>query len=270
VTLPWVAVMGLGAWSPGLPDVRAHLTGAPVAGAEQPSVRLPARLRRRTSLLTRMIVDVAYQAAEQAQRPLGELPLVMGSAYGELGTTMEMLEELEGDRQLSPFRFHNSVHNTAIGYLSMATENQRPATALAAGNDTTAAALLEGLAWLAERGGEVLVVVADEGLPAALARRSTSPLAAAVLLRAAAPASLADTRALAWLGELAQAKDEEPGAPRAAEVDCPGASMLSLVKAAAAMAGAQEARRVGLSAGERAAWSVSLAAAPPWHEASTP
>lgn len=279
MSLPWVAVVGLGVWTPGFPDVHAYLSGASVPGVEQPAVSLPPRLRRRASLLTRMMADVAHQAARQARRPLGDVPLVMGSAFGELVTTMEMLEELETDRLLSPFRFHNSVHNTAVGYLGMAHDNQRPSTALAAGNDTVPAALLDGLAWLAERGGDVLILVGDEPLPQALSKRSTPAMAAALWLRAGsmtpqgasaspgAPGDAADLAGdlglpLAWLGDLRH-EATDPAGPRPAEVDCPVASMLSLVKKAAELSQTGGDARVALSAGDGPAWSVRVAARPP-------
>ena len=216
----WAAVMGVGAWRPGFPDARALMDGTRRDGADAPPARLPVRMRRRTSLLIRMAAEVAAQASEQAGISLGATPIVVGSAYGELGTTMEMLHELTVERSVSPFRFHNSVHNTASGYLSIAHENQCPATSLAAGWQTAAMALLEARTLLEDRGGDVLVVVADETLPEALTSEVATPVSGAMILRAmpdngdesstattsAAPAA----RALAWLGDLRQ----EPAAAR--------------------------------------------------------
>ena len=108
----WAAVLGLGLWMPGFPNASAWRQGQPTAEVVMPPQRLPVRLRRRASLLTRMVAEVATQAAEQAAVSLQGLPLVMGSAYGELVTTMEMLNELETDHPLSPFRFHSSRSST--------------------------------------------------------------------------------------------------------------------------------------------------------------
>src|SRR5438552_265526 len=113
---------------PGFPDARAFREGVRRPDVEAPPARLPVRLRRRTSLLIRMVAEVAAQAAEQAGLALGATPVVVGSAHGELTTTMEMLHELHAERLVSPFRFHNSVHNTASAYLSIAHENRSPAT----------------------------------------------------------------------------------------------------------------------------------------------
>lgn len=245
---PWMAVRGMGVWT-------AQTDGA------QPAVRLPPRLRRRASLLTRMVADVATQAAEQAGISLTGLPVVMGSAYGELVTTIEMLQELETDRLLSPFRFHNSVHNTATGYLSMATENQASCTALAAGNDTVPVVLLEAFAWLADRGGSVLALFADEPLPAAIAPRATSPLAAALVL--SAPTGDSTGKVLGWLGELQQHAARHEQGSRAIEVACPCATSLTLVQTLGTLRADEPPVRVALTAGEGPGWSLTVRAVEP-------
>jgi hypothetical protein len=86
-----------------------------------------------------------------------------------MNTSVRLLEMLcRDDRQVSPASFQASVHNTAAGVLSIATKNQAFSTSLAAGPDTFAAALLEGVAFVALHGGEALVMSADE--------RGTAPL----------------------------------------------------------------------------------------------
>ncbi|MEO5769251.1 MAG: beta-ketoacyl synthase chain length factor [Polyangia bacterium] len=282
-------VLGLGAWTPGFPDAASWRQAQPRAEVISPPPRLPARLRRRASLLTRMVAEVAAQATEQAGVSLQGLPVVMGSAYGELMTTMEMLEEMETGQPLSPSRFHNSVHNTATGYLSMAADNQAPCTALAAGNDTVAMVLQEALALLADRGGDVLVVLADEQLPLEISSTSQPPLAAALLLRSSSaaassptptPSGTATGMALAWLGDLRQEQDPRPAVERPSEESSPCASIFRLLTAiqdAAGMAadpaeavGAERRPtpvRVELTAGPVARWSlaVGVALAAPGH-----
>ena len=265
----WATVLGLGLWMPGFPNASAWREGQLTAEVVVPPQRLPVRLRRRASLLTRMVAEVGTQAAEQAGVSLQGLPLVMGSAYGELVTTMEMLNELQADQPLSPFRFHNSVHNTATGYLSMATDSQAPATALAAGNDTVAMVLQESLALLADRGGAVLALVADESLPLELAATSTAPLSAALVLHAIGDASAEaltpSSTPLAWLGDLRQEEDEHPSAERPVEESNPCATFLRLIAAVqdARWAGAgpragTSPPRVQLTAGLVPRWSVCV------------
>ena len=121
---PWAAVIGVGVWTPGFPDARAYREGVRRSDVEL----LPRGCRcgsPPTSLLVRMVAEVAAQAAEQAGISLGAIPVVVGSAHAKLTTTMEMLHELHTERLVSPFRFHNSVHNTASAYLFIATKTVR-------------------------------------------------------------------------------------------------------------------------------------------------
>jgi len=261
---PFAAVMGVGAWLPGFPDARALMEGVRRDDADAPPARLPVRMRRRTSLLIRMVAEVAAQASEQAGISLGAIPIVVGSAYGELGTTMEMLHELSVDRGVSPFRFHNSVHNTASGYLSIAHENRSPATSLAAGDQTAAMALLEAKTLLEDRGGDVLIVVADEPLPAALTSAVATPVSGALILRALpggegeAPAV---ERALAWLGDLRPEPPAPVSSAKATDSDAgPGRAFLRLLSAATRAGARPDAPpvRIDLTGGGERPWSVTV------------
>jgi hypothetical protein len=251
----WITVTGLGIWMPGFPTADAWRSGRRLAEAEAPPARLPARLRRRTSLLIRMVAEVAAQASEQAGVSLTGIPVVVGSAFGELATTMEMLNELETERALSPFRFHNSVHNTAAGYLSIANENRAACTSLAAGNDTAGMVLQEAMALLADRGGDVLVVVADEALPKELAGPGGATVSAAAVLRAGRAAT---PRALAFAGDLRQVAAAGPVVERAVEDDSPCQSFLRFVAAVQDAAARGHAARVELTAGGAARWSIAV------------
>ncbi|HSZ80824.1 MAG TPA: beta-ketoacyl synthase chain length factor [Polyangia bacterium] len=232
MTLASASVIGLGLWRP-----------AP--GAETPPPRLPPRLRRRASLLINMVAEVSAQAAEQGGASLTTLPLVVGSAFGELATTMDLLRDLEGDGVLSPTQFQASVHNSAVAYLSIAHENRVPSTSLAAGDDTLGVVLLEALTLLTLRGGRVLAVVADEALPADLVPRGVSgAVAAAFLLEAGTSGPLA------VLEDLRAAV--APSRP--VESDAPCASGVRLVEAIRAGTSA----RVELGVTGASTWSVAV------------
>jgi hypothetical protein len=218
---------------------------------QSPPPRLPVRLRRRASLLINMVAEVAAQATEQAGLSPAGLPIVVGSAYGELATTMDILSDIAGDGVVSPTSFQNSVHNSAAGYLSIAHENRTASTSIAAGNDTVAMVLLEAMTILATRGGEVLAIVADEALPALLGPFAQTTALAAALVLGAAPTGLPLTTArppLAWLEDLRQ---DVPPVARLTEVDSPCASILPLLAAIAAGSSA----RVTLGP-ESSSWSV--------------
>ncbi len=233
MTLAPASVIGVGLWRPS-------------PGAETPPPRLPPRLRRRASLLINMVAEVSAQAAEQAGASLMTLPLVVGSAFGELATTMDLLRDLTGDGVLSPTQFQSSVHNSAVGYLSIAHENRVASTSLAAGDDTLGAVLLEALTLLTLRGGRVLAVVADEALPADLVPRgaASEAVAAAFLLEAGTSARFAvleDLRAAVVTGH----PDES---------DAPCASGVRLVDAIRA----GRSGRVDLGVEGASTWSVAV------------
>jgi hypothetical protein len=257
VTTAPVAVLGMGLWMPGVPDPAAWGRGEVVRQADAPPGRLPATLRRRASLLINMAAEVAAQATEQAQLSLGNLPMVVGSAFGELGTMMAILHAIEGNESVSPTHFQGSVHNSAAGYLSIAHGNQVASTSIAAGNDTVAMVLLEAVTQLAARGGAVLAMVADEELPAVLVPVGRGRALAAALVLANLPADApagAGPRPIAVIDQIR--KSPEP-APRNVEGDAPCATILPLIAAIQALAaGGLASTDVGLDS-----WVVSVR---PW------
>jgi hypothetical protein len=111
-------------------------------------------------------------------------PVVFGSAYGEMATTMELLELQASSGQSSPLRFQLSVHNTAAGLLSIALGNRGFSTSIAAGTNTFAMAMLEGIVYLNHAGAnEVAVLVADEASVSPLSSQRHGPVAAGFHLR---------------------------------------------------------------------------------------
>ncbi len=172
---------GIGLWTPGFASAAAFRAGTPDPAVETPRADLlPPALRRRATPLAAMVASAAAEAASQAGADLARLPIVFGSALGEQ-SALTMLEEFRhGEGMPSPTRFHNSVHNGPVAYVSIATGNRRFSTTLAAGWETPAAALLEGAALLAQRGGEVLLVLGDQPpLPPFQFQDSFPPLAIA-------------------------------------------------------------------------------------------
>ena len=244
-------VLGIGLWTPGFPSPSAWVAGRPTEGAEVPNAAAQAKLRRRNSLLVNMVADVAAQASAQAGVPLSRARVVVGSAFGELGTMVELLDERERDGVLSPLRFQNSVHNAAAGQLSIAHGNKTGATSLAAGNDTVAMVLLEAMTLLASGGDEVIAVVADEALPQSIRPgHHATPIAAALVLaddRGAAPG-------LAVLDDLRQASPAPGAGARPREVDGPCAALLPRI---AALARGQSGR-VAVSPPEDPRWSIDV------------
>lgn len=185
-------VTGIGLWAPGFRDLDALVRGEAdpsVLDCENPWV--PSRLGRGTSRLTRILGEVAAQACARGGADPRSCATVYGSALGEFETMVTLLDTIfRGDGQLSPMRFKNSVHNAASGLGSIGQGNRGFSTALAAGARTFEASMIEAIALASAEGGDVVVSVADDALPApfdALARREG--LGVGLCLRSERPAS---------------------------------------------------------------------------------
>lgn len=174
-------ILGASLWGPGLEGWSA--SQAVLAGREsyvprESTLRAPTMLppneRRRTGEVVRLALTVAQGAVDAARVAPEELRCVFGSANGDgpvVGSILNALAQAPPGREriVSPTQFHNSVHNAAAGYWSIATRNPLPATCLGCHDSTWAAALL--LAMLeVDAGVPVLLCVYDHPMPAAYAR----------------------------------------------------------------------------------------------------
>ena len=146
-----VAIEGIGLCATGLPDWE---TGSKLLGdadgiiADAPVRPLPSLLaaneRRRAPESVLLALAVAEQACAMAQRNPRELPNVFASAYGDLSINDYLCATLaHSPLELSPTRFHNSVHNAPAGYWTIATGCMATSSALSAGAATFGAGLLE-------------------------------------------------------------------------------------------------------------------------------
>ncbi len=157
-------VQGLGLWTPGYATATAWCRGDPDPSVEGPGIDLlSGPLRRRATALTRMAVEVFRQATTEAGHDPATVPSVWATAHGEHSTAIRILEMMRrGEGKLSPTHFHNSVHNTASGYASIATGNCAPSTTLSGGAELVASTFLEGICRLEAGDKDVVLVLADE------------------------------------------------------------------------------------------------------------
>lgn len=161
-------VDGIALWSPRLPGwnaARRILLGeipGPDGDAARPSpILLPPNERRRAPDTVALSLEVASQACAQAGIDPATLPSVFTSTHGDLAVTDYMCSTLASDPALvSPTRFHNSVHNAAAGYWTIATGCRAPYTAVSANEYSFAQGLLEALLQIHET-GHVLLVAYD-------------------------------------------------------------------------------------------------------------
>lgn len=195
-------IQGIGLIGPGLSDWQsgARAIAGDEAYAHRPTTipppeGLPPAERRRTGTTVKLALSVAQQAVAAADVDPQVLPAVFSSSGGDGLICHEICETLaSADRQLSPTRFHNSVHNAAAGYWSLATGATAASTSLCAYDGSFAAGLLEALALVSVDGVPVLLSAYDTTYPEPLRGKRPLPDSFAVAL-VLTPAAGPNTRA---------------------------------------------------------------------------
>ena len=130
---------------------------------------LPPAERRRASRIVKAALAVGLEACHHAQVDPGSLPNVFASSGGDGHNCHSLCELLASDdRQISPTRFHNSVHNAASGYWSIATGATPAGQVLGAFDASFAAGLLEAMSQVEMSRQSVLLVACDSEYPAPL------------------------------------------------------------------------------------------------------
>lgn len=185
-------VESVAVWAPTLPGgmiARAAFRGEskpvdPPAKRPAPEI-LPAAERRRAPDSVAIALQVASDAVRDAGRDPAQLPAIFTSAHGDLSVNDYMCSTLAVEPTLiSPTKFHNSVHNAAAGYWTMATGCHEASTALSAFDASFGAGLLEAASQCQADARPVLLVAVDVEAAGALASvtDSTGLLACALVL----------------------------------------------------------------------------------------
>ncbi|MHB1059354.1 MAG: beta-ketoacyl synthase chain length factor [Rhodanobacter sp.] len=195
-----VYVEGVGLWSPQLANfaaLRSLLAGAaPEPAAARPAAAtLPPNERRRAPESVLLAIEVAGQAVAMSGRDAATLACVFASSHGDQPITDYMCATLaRAPAELSPIRFHNSVHNAAVGYWTIATGCHAPSTAICAQRASFGAGLLEAASQVLAEQRPVLLVCSDTAGSGPLAEVTGCAQAfgcAWVLAPQAGPATLA-------------------------------------------------------------------------------
>jgi hypothetical protein len=127
---------------------------------------LPPAERRRLGLVVKLALSVGLQATSKAGVDPDALPAVFASSGGDGQNCHEICQALANDEKLiSPTRFHNSVHNAAAGYWSIATRSKAASNALCAFDWSFAAGLLEAVTQVVVDRTRVLLVAYDAPYP---------------------------------------------------------------------------------------------------------
>lgn len=197
MTAPLTAwVEGLGLLGPGLSGwpAAAQVLAGRIPYEPRPTVIaplecLPPAERRRTGKVVRLALTVGLEAVTSARADVASLRAVFSSSGGDGENCHEICQVLAGaERQISPTRFHNSVHNAASGYWGIATGATAASNALCAYDASFGAGLLEALAQVAIDETPVVLIAYDADYPEPIrtARPIPDAFAVALLLTPAA------------------------------------------------------------------------------------
>ena len=215
-----VYVEGVGLLGPGFdgwPAACAVFRGAtPYAMSEmaRPTADLlPPAERRRCGNTVRLALHVGLEAVQRSGARAATLPTVFTSSSGDGEVTHQICVALaRPERDVSPTRFHNSVHNAPAGYWSIATEAREPSTSLCVYEGSFAAGLVEaGLQATAER-RPVLLVAYDAPYPPPLdaVYPMAAPFGVALVLAPAAGAASLGSLELDVVGAAGETTLAEP------------------------------------------------------------
>jgi Beta-ketoacyl synthase, N-terminal domain len=168
-----VYIEGVGLLGPGLPGWAASqpilAKDRPYAASPvdlPPSPLLPANERRRTVATVRLALLVGAEAFANAKRDPAVTATVFASSGGDGETLHHICETLaSAEPEVSPTRFHNSLHNAPSGYWSIATKSRAPSTSLGAFDASFAAGLLDAAAQATVEGQAVALVAYDLPYP---------------------------------------------------------------------------------------------------------
>jgi hypothetical protein len=176
---------GLPSWREGRATLRGEHAFASAPLAPHTPAMLPLNERRRTTPAIRLAFQAAEDAMLSTPLPAASLATVFASSDGDLAIIHRICQALtQTPRLISPTDFHNSVHNAAAGYWSIAASARAASTAISAHDGSFAAGLVEACSQVQADDRDVLLVAFDFPAPAPLdaKRPILHPAAAALVL----------------------------------------------------------------------------------------
>jgi hypothetical protein len=176
---------GLDGWAEGAAILAGRREYVPAEIRVPQPALLPANERRRAVRTVRLALAVGAEAFACADRDPGDVATVFASSGGDGETIHQILDVLaSSSRELSPTRFHNSVHNAPAGYWSIATGSRAGSSSLCCHDDSFAAGLLEAVVQAHSAGEPVALIVYDVRYPSPLGevRKIGAPFAVALVL----------------------------------------------------------------------------------------
>jgi Beta-ketoacyl synthase, N-terminal domain len=200
-------------WVASLPTLSGAIPYEPTPPRVPPASLLPPNERRRAIQTVKLALAVGAEAFAATNLDPGGTATVFASSGGDGETIHEILKVLaSAQRDLSPTRFHNSVHNTPAGYWGIAVGAREPSNSICCHDDSFAAGLLEAATQICVTRQPVALIAYDVPYPAPLGdvRRLGAPFAVALVLTPT-PESMTTARIKLALGAAAPSTMAPPG-----------------------------------------------------------
>lgn len=176
---------GLKGWMASRPVLAGAAPYEPAPLAPPAPDLLPAVERRRTGTTVKFALAVGQEALGNAGRPADSVATVFVSSGNDGDVINDICITLAGtEREVSPTRFHNSVHNAPSGYWGIAARSRHASTSLCAFDWSFAAGLTEALVQVQAERDAVMLVAYDTPYPQPLGgvREVVEPFGTALLL----------------------------------------------------------------------------------------
>jgi hypothetical protein len=126
--------------------------------------------------VVKLTLAIGLEAAAHAGADVSTLATVFSASGADGHNCHALCEQLAtADRQISPTRFHNSVHNAAAGYWGIATKSMAPCQVLCAFDASFGAGLLDALAQVMVDQQTTLLIAYDSEYPEPLHSKRNTP-----------------------------------------------------------------------------------------------
>ena len=157
---------GLNGWPASRPLLAEHAAYVNAPTIVTASDLLPAAERRRTGLPVKLALAAGREAFVHAGRDAATTATVFTSSSGDGENLHHICATLAStERDISPTRFHNSVHNAPAGYWSIATHSHASSTSLCCHDASFAAGLLDAAVQVAADEKPVALIAYDQPYP---------------------------------------------------------------------------------------------------------
>jgi hypothetical protein len=183
---------GLADWETSQPVLIGNETYRAAPIVLQAPAQLSAAERRRAVPSVKLALGVGAACVAQSGLEPSGLPAVFASSGADGETIVAILAALATtSREVSPTRFHNSVHNAPSGYWGIAMQSREAVTSVSCYDASFAAGLLEAGVQAVVGGRPILLIAYDLAYPDPLdrVRHIDAGFGVALVLRSASSAA---------------------------------------------------------------------------------